>query len=136
MTAHATTGRPLEQAVAASHAAFAAAVHGGDARAAAALYAPGASLLPPSAPLLQGREAIETFWRAGIDSGLDGVELEGVELERRDGLAYEIGRYALRLRAADGGEVVDRGAYVLVLEQQEDGIWLRTVETFNPGAET
>ena len=135
MTAHATTGRPLERAIEASHAAFAAAFRDGDARAAAALYAPGASLLPPSAPLLQGREAIEAFWRAGIESGLDGVELEALELERRDGLAYEIGRYALRL-TADRGEVIDRGAYVLVLEQQQDGSWLRTVETFNPGAET
>ncbi len=126
------TGRELVRATTATRASFVAALEQGDAHAAAAVYAADARLLPPSAELLRGRAAIEAFWSAGIASGLSGVELEAIELERRDALGYEIGRYALRLRAADGGEVVDRGKYVLVHEQQEDGAWLRTVETFNP----
>jgi uncharacterized protein (TIGR02246 family) len=136
MGTRASTGRPPEQAVAATRAAFSAALEDGDACAAAAVYAVDARLLPPSAPPLRGRAAIEAFWRAGIESGLDGVELEAVELERRDGLAYEIGRYALHVGAVDSGEVVDRGAYVLVHERQQDGSWLRTFETFNSDAVT
>jgi hypothetical protein len=89
---------------------------------------------PPPAELIEGREAIEAFWQAGLEAGVSEVEFEALELERQDGLAYEIGRYSLRLEPADGGTVVDRGKYVLVHERQEDGSWQWAVEMFNPEA--
>lgn len=122
----------LEDAVSKTRSAFIAALEGGDAKAASRVYTQEARLLPPSAELLRGREAIEAFWRAGLDAGISDVELETLELERRDGLAYEIGRYALGLKPSDGGPLVDRGRYVLVHARQPDGSWQRAVEMFNP----
>jgi len=122
----------LEETFAATRDAFVAALEGGNAKAAADVYADDARLLAPSAELLQGREAIEAFWRAGLEAGISEVELESLELERRDGLAYEIGRYTLQLEPAEGGTVVDRGNYLLVHERQEDGSWRWAVEMFNP----
>jgi ketosteroid isomerase-like protein len=87
-----------------------------------------------AADCMEGREAITAFWKAGIESGISAVDLEPREIERRDGLAYEIGRYALRLRTADGGTVIDRGNYLLVHERQPDGTWQRAVEMFSPCA--
>jgi uncharacterized protein (TIGR02246 family) len=113
---------------------FIAALRSGDAAAASALYADDARLIAPSAELIRGRAAIEAFWRAGLDTGVSEVELESLELGIKDGLAYEIGRYALTLEPADGGQVVDRGKYLLVHERQEDGVWRWAVEMFNPDA--
>lgn len=119
-------------AIGETRAAFVAALKDGDAKAASHVYADEARLLAPSAELIQGREAIEAFWRAGLEAGISEVELEALELERQGRLAYEIGRYALRLEPTDGGTVVDRGKYVLVHERQPDGSWRRAVEMFNP----
>ena len=125
-------GPPLDKALAENRASFVAALAGGDAKAAAAVYAANARLLAPSAELLRGSEAIEAFWRAGLEAGIRSAELEAVELDRRESLAYEIGRYALRLEPAEGGTVVDRGNYLLVHERQGDGSWRWAVEMFNP----
>lgn len=126
--------RDHDDAIGAMRAAFVAALREGDAAAAAAVYSDDASLLPPSAEPLKGREAIAAFWRAGVDAGISDVELDALELERVDGLAYEIGRYALRLQPAGGATVVDRGSYVLVHARQTDGSWRRAVEMFSPKA--
>jgi uncharacterized protein (TIGR02246 family) len=109
---------------------FVAALARGDAAAASAVYTDDAHLLAPSAELVQGREAIERFWKAGIDSGITAVDLDVVEIAGGVRLAYEIGRYALLL--GGDGEAAERGAYVLVHERQRDGTWRRAVEMFNP----
>jgi ketosteroid isomerase-like protein len=98
------------------------------------VYAQEARLLAPSAELLTGRPAIEAFWRAGLDAGLQAIDLQTLELERHDGRVYEIGRYAMRLTPAGGDQVVEGGKYLLVHERQPDGSWRWAVETFNPDA--
>lgn len=119
-------------AIAEGRAAFAEALRHGDAQAAGSIYAEMARLAPPSADLIEGRAAIEAFWQAGLDAGIVDVELDAVEVRHRVGLAYEIGRYVLHLRPSASGAVVDRGTYLLVLEQHVDGSWRRVVEMFNP----
>ena len=118
-------------AIAEGRAAFAEALRHGDAQAAGSIYAEMARLAPPSADLIEGRAAIEAFWQAGLDAGIVDVELDAVEVRHRVGLAYEIGRYVLHLRPSASGAVVDRGTYLLVLEQHVDGSWRRVVEMFN-----
>lgn len=114
--------------------AFVGALNRGDAKSASASYTPDARLLAPSAELFRGRESIERFWKAGVDTGISDIQLETLELVRLDGFAYEIGCYSLGLRPADGIPVVDRGRYVRVHERQADGSWLWAVEMFNPEA--
>jgi ketosteroid isomerase-like protein len=108
-------------AIARTRAAFVAALQGGNAVAASAVYADDAQLLAPSAD-----------WRAGLEAGIATVELEELTLECGENVAWEIGRYALHLDSAEGGPVVDHGKYLLVHERQEDGSWRRAVEMFNP----
>ena len=112
--------------------AFVTALHRADASAVSALYADDARLLTPTAQLFEGRDAIAAFWQAGLDVGMAEIELEELNVEHDCGVAWEIGRYALRLQEADGTVVVDRGKYVLVHRRQQDGSWLRAVEMFNP----
>lgn len=122
----------LSGAIGKARDAFVGAIERGDATEASAVYTAEARLLAPSAELLRGREAIDQFWRAGLDSGISGVELETLELVRLDGLAYEIGRYELHVSPLGSDPIVDRGKYVLVHERQPDGSWLWAVEMFNP----
>jgi uncharacterized protein (TIGR02246 family) len=118
-----------QDAIASTRTRFVAALAGGDATAAPAVYADDAQLLAPSAEVFAGREAIAAFWRAGLDAGIAGVELEELTLERNSGVAREIGRSALRLEPAEGESVVDRGKYLLVHERRHDGSWRWAVES-------
>jgi len=123
-----------DSAIAKTRAEFVAALQDGDAAAASAVYAADAQLLAPSAELFAGRKAIAAFWHAGLQAGIAAVELDELTLAGNDGIAWEVGRYALRLESPDGGSVVERGKYLLVHERQQDGSWRWAVEMFNPDA--
>lgn len=112
-----------------------AALRAGRGLAAAAAYTLDARLLAPSAELLMGRDAIASFWQAGIEAGVDGIELQALDLEVDPGgeSALEIGRYVLRLNSSSEAAVEDRGRYLLVYRREGDGVWRRAAETFNPG---
>jgi uncharacterized protein (TIGR02246 family) len=126
------SSRALERAFAETRAAFLAALAAGDAKAAASVYAEDARLLAPGAEPMRGRDTIEAFWRAGLEAGLAALAFEPSEVEGGERLAYELGRYELRLRPAEGGTVVERGRYLLVHARREDGAWRRAVEMLNP----
>ena len=114
---------------------FIAALRQGDAVEAATAYTDDARLLAPSAELLTGRSSIASFWQAGIDAGVDSIELHALDLAIEPGgdTACEIGRYVLRLTSDSGEAVVDRGRYLLVYRREADGSWRRAAETFHPG---
>lgn len=119
--------------IGAARAAFIDALRRGDAAAAAAAYTDDARLLAPSTEALSGRASIARFWQAGIDAGVQGIELEsgGVDIEPGGDVATEIGRYVLSVRPDRGPVVVDRGTYLLVY-RRVDGAWRRAAETFHP----
>jgi ketosteroid isomerase-like protein len=124
--------RAPEEIVSQGRTAFIAAISSRRADAVAALYAPGARLLAPTAEVIEGRAAIEAYWQIGLESGLQGVDLEPLDVQSRDGALYEIGRYAVRVVPTEGGAVTERGTYLLVHSRQADGAWRCAVATFNP----
>ena len=130
-----TDPRAPNAEIAAARQTFIAALRQGDASAAAGAYTDDARLLAPSSELLMGRSSIARFWQAGIDAGVDSIELQALdlEIEPTGETACEIGRYALRLTSPSGTGVVDRGRYLLVYRHEADGAWRRAAETFNPG---
>jgi len=117
----------------AARAAFIDALRRGDAAAASAAYTEDARLLAPSTEVLTGRASVARFWQAGIDAGVEGIDLDsgGVEVEPGGDVATEIGRYVLSLRPSRGPVVLDRGTYLLVYRRVE-GAWRRAAETFHP----
>jgi uncharacterized protein (TIGR02246 family) len=114
-------------AINAAHQKFTAAFHAQDAAAVAALYTPQAMLLPPNADILQGRDAIRTFWQAVMTSGVRDVKLETVVLEHFGNSLAEVGKYTLY---GDGGKVLDQGKYLVVWEN-EGGQWQLRRDIFN-----
>jgi uncharacterized protein (TIGR02246 family) len=112
--------------------AFAAALRSGDASAAASVYADDATLLAPDADVVRGRTAIERFWRTGVETGIEQVELVVIEIQQRGEVAFEVGRYALFLAPESGASIVDRGRYLVVHRVDADGRWRRAAEMFSP----
>ncbi|WJR79274.1 SgcJ/EcaC family oxidoreductase [Bradyrhizobium sp. NP1] len=98
---------------------FGAAVARKDYAALAALYTEDARLLPPDAPIVSGRKAIEGFWRSAADAlGLTNVTLKTVDLEVNGDTANEIGEADLKLTSGQA-----KAKYLVVWRRERDGQW-------------
>jgi uncharacterized protein (TIGR02246 family) len=118
----------VRRAIAATNAGFSAAFARGDAAAGAReTYTRDARILPPDAPMVEGREQIAEFWAgAAAQLGVTAVELRTVELQPMGDGAYEVGRATLTL----GGGQQAHAKYV-VIWRQEDGRWRWHVDIWN-----
>src|SRR5688500_15127703 len=75
------------------------------------LYARDARILPPGAPLMQGRENIGRFWQGAVQQlGIQRAELQTLSLDIHGEAAHEVGYGTLSL--AGGQQVVAK--YVVV----------------------
>jgi len=95
----------------------------GDAAGLAALYAEDGMVLPPGGPAMQGRQAIEGFWRGAREAGVQEVHLTTEEVESRDDLAYEVGSATLRIQPSEGAAIADTVKFVVVWKRAADGAW-------------
>ena len=115
---------------------FAAALNAKDAKAAAALYAEDAVLIPPGESVVRGREAIEEYWRGAIEEGgVRDVSVETMDALSSGSLGYETGSFVLTANGPDGEPVVDRGRYMELLRREPDGRWLSTHGIWNASPE-
>lgn len=94
---------------------FEAAVSRSDGPGVAALYTANAQLLPAHSDFVTGTEAIGQFWQAAFDSGMKGVSLVTMEVEKHGDTAYEVGE--LEIRGADG-TLLDHAKYVVIWKKE------------------
>jgi len=123
-----------EDAIKEGVAAWEAAFNAGDGKGVADLYTEDAVLLPPGGERVHGRGKIATFWQGAIDSGLEGANLEAVEVVQSGDLAYEVGRLSITA-PGDGGEPTPvSGKYVVIWQRGDDGAWRlhRDIWNLNP----
>jgi ketosteroid isomerase-like protein len=109
---------------------FLTAVATGDGSGAARAYLEDALLAPPAGDVIRGRDAIERFWRGGMEIGLHSMELEPRWHGRYGAVLYEHGDYRMLLVPARDRSTMECGAYVMVHVQAEDGSWHFAVTTF------
>ncbi|MFQ5776727.1 MAG: YybH family protein [Terriglobia bacterium] len=97
------------------------------------LYADDASLFPPNAPLVTGKEAIGTAWSELIESPGFATSLQTtkVEISRAGDLAYSVGTYEDTRNDPEGNPVTDRGKWVVALKKQPDGAWKIVADIWN-----
>jgi ketosteroid isomerase-like protein len=112
--------------------ALAAALEHGDVAAAGACYSADAQLLTPAAGLIQGRKAIEEYWRTGIALGLSSVSFEARRVERLGARQVEIGRYRVAAETETTDARCERGTYLVLHRQAIDGTWQRAVDVLDP----
>jgi len=98
---------------------FMAAAATADAKALAELYAVDAQLLPPNTQFVDGRPAIQEFWKGAFSAGIKGATLVTIEVGGQGGTAYEVGRYTL---LGEGGQPLDQGKYLTVWKKV-GGTW-------------
>ena len=85
----------------------------------AAFYTDGAKLLPPDAPIVSGRKAIEDFWRTAANAlGLTDVILKTIDLEVTGDVACEVGEADLQLTSGQA-----KVKYLVVWLRGDDGEW-------------
>jgi uncharacterized protein (TIGR02246 family) len=108
----------VRQIIATENRKFGTAAAGKDYAGMAGFYTEDAKLLPPDAPIVSGRKAIEEFWRTAANAlGLIGVELKTIDLEVTGDTAYEIGEAELKLSSGQAK------AKYLVVWLGRDGQW-------------
>jgi ketosteroid isomerase-like protein len=84
-----------------------------------AFYAEDAVLLPPSAPAIFGRDAINATLQELFAAGL-AIQLEDLEIKVVGDLGYKAGRYRT---TAEDGSLIDRGKYIEIWTKV-DGDWV------------
>ena len=116
-----------ESELAAANATMRTAFRDADAASLAALYADDGALMPPQSERIEGRAAIEAYWRELMDAGL--VAIPEDHLVRVDGsVAYKEGSY--EVRSADG-ETIDRGKYIEAWTRDDEGRWRMLRDIWN-----
>jgi uncharacterized protein (TIGR02246 family) len=82
-----------------------------------ALYAQDAIAFPPNSDMVQGRAAIQAFWKGFIDANMK-ASIETVSVESDGNLGAEVGKYTIMDAS---GKTVDSGKYVVVWKKTAEG---------------
>lgn len=98
----------------------------------ALLYTADANVLPPNAPVVHGREAIQRFM-AGFPS-ITAFRAVDDTIDGAGTLAYARGRYWMTFGIA--GAPSDSGKFVEIRRKQADGSWKLEVDMFNSNVPT
>ncbi len=91
-------------------------------------------LLPPDQPMLEGKAQIAELLQGMFRIGLRDLTLEAVSADCSGDLAYEVGRYLMRLDLEGTGSVEEEGKYLTVLKRQPDGTWKAVASVYNVDA--
>jgi ketosteroid isomerase-like protein len=98
------------------------------------IYTSGASILPPGAPMISGRQNIKDFWSNLVQSAnASSAVLESIDVMPAGEGAVEIGRAVLVVQPAGQAASQLEVKYV-VYWQQEDGRWKWHVDIWNANA--
>ena len=120
-----------EQAIAGFNRAMQVEMQGGDAAALLEQYTSDAIMLPPSSEILNGTTAIEAYWHALRNKGIQTYTVYPVELRINGTTAYFTGIWeALRI-SPSGESITLEGNLSNVLQQQVDGSWKIQIQSWN-----
>lgn len=96
----------------------------GDAKAAAAVFAPDAVNMRPGAADDRGREAIERLFTEFLSTvQMEHAEFTSERIDVRPYVAYELGTFVQRYRPAGKEPETQRGRYVAVWRREPGGEW-------------
>lgn len=78
-------------------------------------YTSDARLMPPNSDVVQGSNAIGTFWKGAYESGVKKAKLETMEAEQNGSQVVEVGKYTLY--GANDAQV-DTGKYIVIWKRE------------------
>jgi uncharacterized protein (TIGR02246 family) len=91
-------------------------INAGDAAAVVAQYADDAAILPPGAGRMDGKEAIQGYWQAGIDGGLSDVSIVSTSVDVIGDTSVTVGNLSGKM-----GDANLTGKYIVIAKKTEDG---------------
>jgi ketosteroid isomerase-like protein len=103
------------------------AIRSGDVVAAANLYADDGMILPPNVGAIQGRGAIAAYFKTMTDNGFS-LKLTPTDSWMDGKLASRTGTYIVVDKT---GAEIERGKWLEVWKQQDDGRWLMVRDMWN-----
>ena len=98
----------------------------GDAAALTALYTDKATVLPPGADMVSGRDGLMGLWDAAIKSGMKVTSLESVSVKSLGAGIQEIGRVKAQVPGPDKQMVPVEGKYVVICKRVKGVLKLDT----------
>jgi len=97
---------------------FAAALKSGDMETIGQTYAEDARIFPPGAEMIEGREAIQGYWKSAADTLAD-AKLTAVEVKPlSNNYAREIGTFSLKTKGENPQEIA--GKYIVIWQKVGD----------------
>jgi uncharacterized protein (TIGR02246 family) len=121
-----------EAAIAKMRAAYQTALMGQDAAGIAKLYAADGAELPPNAPPVMGRAAIEKYHKDFAQQFMmHGITITPLKTQIAGDIAYDVGTYKQQMMPMKGGAVVDDHGKYVVLFKKEGGAWVVTHAIYN-----
>lgn len=117
--------------------AFKQAFYEGDYQAMASVYTADARLMVEDSNLIQGRAAIEEFWKSACERA-KAVGMKRTphseELESSGDLAYKRGAMTLEIPVKDGRVITHIIKYITIWKREADGVWRVAVDISNRNA--
>lgn len=111
------------QAIESANAKWLAAFRTGDTESLAGIYAPDASLFPPTNASLEGRDNIVEYFGAQRRAGMGDATLKTLDVVCVGDVAYEVGTYGFRFDGGQASIPADAGRYFAIWKAQGDGTW-------------
>jgi uncharacterized protein (TIGR02246 family) len=104
----------------------------GDAKALAALYTDDALEMPPNAPIVKGKPAIEQYYQKLFGSGMKVTtfSLSHIETQAVGDNAYDVGTYRQNLTPPNATAGTDTGKYTVILKRS-GGAWKVAYAIYN-----
>jgi ketosteroid isomerase-like protein len=98
----------------------------------AALFSPGATMMPPNSVAITGRTGIAN-WQAANESGFR-IAFDIQEIEGEGDVAYVRGNSCVFIPDEEGKFRVDVGKFLEIRKKQNTGEWLIQADIFNSDA--
>ena len=116
-----SVAQPLAAEIESAHQLFAQALTARNPATIAATYTEHAIVLPPNAEMVEGRQAIENYWRGVMEAGLTHLRLTTTRVDEYGGdTAREIGVFSVETTELQGPTAMEQGKYVVVWRKTGD----------------
>ena len=87
------------------------------------LYTDDAIVLPPNSTMVQGHDAIESYWASTLRLGKVNVKLNIKDVYGSGDIGVETGNYDLTIQPEGVPPILDHGKYMVIWQKQGDNSW-------------
>ena len=121
----------IREKIDAANKAFVESFNRGDLYDAMNVYTEDATILPPNAEIMKGRDNITAFWQGAMNMGVKRADVETLELlEMGEDRVCEIGKYELEIQPEGAGSITDKGKYLMIWNRV-NGSWKWDIDAWS-----